>query len=126
MSIITARSDIFCYTSPAHVGDVGLAMPSKELLASNLDRLLGNERGRSAELARYLGVTPSIISRWRKGIAAPEVEKLGAIADFFGVPVSTLFFDPTDPRSTGTTLDVALQMVAEAIRTLQSQEDRSK
>lgn len=51
---------------------------------------LKTERGVSDyEVAKATGVAPSTLSAWKKGDYKPKVDKLLAIARFFGVSVET-------------------------------------
>lgn len=63
---------------------------SKELLASNLTRLLDRYGESQAQLAQAIGTSTSAISAWATGIRFPRVEYINAIADHFGVDPSVL------------------------------------
>lgn len=52
---------------------------------------------RQADIARGLGVEPSLVSKWVKGTVTPEVKNLAALAEAFSLDdVSRLFRDPED------------------------------
>ncbi len=56
------------------------------------------ERGlRVAELARAVGVTPSLISQIERGQSRPSVSTLFAIAQALAVPVDAFFREPVPP-----------------------------
>ncbi len=58
-------------------------------LAQTIEHLIRSARpklsGRS--LAEVLGVSPTMVSRWRNGESKPSVEQLYAIARYFGRPM---------------------------------------
>ena len=52
---------------------------------------LRKQRGLSQEqLAEALGVSRQTVSKWERGAAAPELERLRAMAEFFGVSLDEL------------------------------------
>src|SRR5215831_479771 len=56
------------------------------------------QRGmRVAELAREVGVTPSLISQIERGMSRPSVSTLFAIAQALDVPVDAFFREPPQP-----------------------------
>lgn len=50
------------------------------------------------QLAEALGVSRQTVSKWERGAAAPELEKLRAIADYFGVTLDELTGSPAAGR----------------------------
>ena len=57
-----------------------------DVLHENLITLMrGLAHGRKKELAERLGVGPNTVSRWLGGKHHPPADKLGSIADFFGL-----------------------------------------
>jgi transcriptional regulator with XRE-family HTH domain/quercetin dioxygenase-like cupin family protein len=86
--------------------DVSAATDTQNL-AGGIGRRLAAyraERGlRVAELAREVGVTPSLISQIERGQSRPSVSTLFAIAQALAVPVDAFFREPasTGPASTG-------------------------
>jgi quercetin dioxygenase-like cupin family protein/DNA-binding XRE family transcriptional regulator len=52
---------------------------------------------RVAELAREVGVTPSLISQIERGMSRPSVSTLFAIAQALDVPVDAFFREPQQP-----------------------------
>lgn len=67
-------------------------------LAGDIGRRLAAYRGqrgiRVAELAREVGVTPSLISQIERGLSRPSVSTLFAIAQALNVPVDAFFREP--------------------------------
>jgi transcriptional regulator with XRE-family HTH domain len=67
-------------------------------LAGDIGRRLAAYRGqrgmRVAELAREIGVTPSLISQIERGLSRPSVSTLFAIAQALDVPVDAFFREP--------------------------------
>ena len=52
---------------------------------------LANKRGWSdCKLAQVLEVSPQAISKWRKGICSPSIDRLVMIADLFQVSMDDL------------------------------------
>jgi len=45
------------------------------------------------EAAKALGVRPSAVSKWERGVAKPRIEKLPAIAKLYGCTVEDLLQD---------------------------------
>src|SRR5215475_6103371 len=67
-------------------------------LAGDIGRRLAAHRAqrgmRVAELAREVGVTPSLISQIERGMSRPSVSTLFAIAQALDVPVDAFFREP--------------------------------
>jgi transcriptional regulator with XRE-family HTH domain len=67
-------------------------------LAGDIGRRLARHRGhrgmRVAELAREVGVTPSLISQIERGQSRPSVSTLFALAQALDVPVDAFFREP--------------------------------
>jgi len=74
-------------------------------LAGDIGRRLAAHRGRRgmrvAELAREVGVTPSLISQIERGMSRPSVSTLFAIAQALDVPVDAFFREPPGPPGPG-------------------------
>lgn len=58
---------------------------SKEILASNIRRLLKERNKTQNELADYVGVSKTSVSEWISAKKYPRIEKIQAISDFFDV-----------------------------------------
>ncbi len=56
---------------------------------------------RVAELARQVGVTPSLISQIERGLSRPSVSTLFAIAQALDVPVDAFFREPPQSAAAG-------------------------
>jgi transcriptional regulator with XRE-family HTH domain len=82
------------------MSDVSVATGARSL-ADGIGRRLAAyraERGlRVAELAREVGVTPSLISQIERGQSRPSVSTLFAIAQALAVPVDAFFREPGAP-----------------------------
>lgn len=59
-------------------------------LSENIKKLREQKGVTQGELAENLSVTPQSVSRWEKGQAMPDIEKLPQIACYFGVTVDAL------------------------------------
>lgn len=61
--------------------------------------LMGRHQVTQAQLAEVLGVTPSQMSKRLRGVIPVDINEIVMIADYFGVPVGTLFGEltPTGP-----------------------------
>ncbi|MBE6918505.1 MAG: helix-turn-helix transcriptional regulator [Ruminococcaceae bacterium] len=69
-------------------------------MLSNNIYTLRRQRGLSQEqLAEALDVSRQAISKWENGAAVPELDKLQAIAAFFGVTLDELTGDATAPKT---------------------------
>ena len=70
-------------------------------LATDIGRRLAAYRGergmRVADLAREVGVTPSLISQIERGQSRPSVTTLFALAQALSLPVDAFFREPADP-----------------------------
>jgi DNA-binding XRE family transcriptional regulator/quercetin dioxygenase-like cupin family protein len=70
-------------------------------LAGDIGRRLAAHRAqrgmRVAELARQVGVTPSLISQIERGMSRPSVSTLFGIAQALDVPVDAFFREPPQP-----------------------------
>lgn len=72
-------------------------------MLSNNIYTLRRQRGLSQEqLAEALDVSRQAISKWENGAAVPELDKLQAIAAFFGVTLDELTGNATAPKDTPT------------------------
>jgi transcriptional regulator with XRE-family HTH domain/quercetin dioxygenase-like cupin family protein len=76
----------------------GERAPAGGGLAGDIGRRLAAHRARRgmrvAELAREVGVTPSLISQIERGMSRPSVSTLFAIAQALDVPVDAFFREP--------------------------------
>ena len=85
---------------PSEPGGTGLGERAQSGgdLAGDIGRRLAAHRGqrgmRVAELAREVGVTPSLISQIERGMSRPSVSTLFAIAQALDVPVDAFFREP--------------------------------
>src|SRR5215467_6812413 len=81
----------------------GERAPAGSDLAGDIGRRLAAHRGqrgmRVAELAREVGVTPSLISQIERGMSRPSVSTLFAIAQALDVPVDAFFREPPPPAA---------------------------
>ncbi|HEY7360935.1 MAG TPA: XRE family transcriptional regulator [Streptosporangiaceae bacterium] len=81
----------------------GERAPAGGDLAGDIGRRLAAHRGqrgmRVAELAREVGVTPSLISQIERGMSRPSVSTLFAIAQALDVPVDAFFREPRPPAA---------------------------
>jgi transcriptional regulator with XRE-family HTH domain len=80
----------------------GQRVQASDDLAGDIGRRLAAHRGRRgmrvAELAREVGVTPSLISQIERGLSRPSVSTLFAIAQALDVPVDAFFREGGGPR----------------------------
>jgi len=101
-------TDSAATASPAGPGGadgagLGGRVPAGGDLAGDIGRRLAAHRGRRgmrvAELAREVGVTPSLISQIERGMSRPSVSTLFAIAQALDVPVDAFFREPPPPAA---------------------------
>jgi transcriptional regulator with XRE-family HTH domain len=62
----------------------------KILLSENIKRLREETGLTQSELADELSVTPQSVSRWEKGLAYPDIEKLPSLSKLFDVTIDEL------------------------------------
>jgi len=81
----------------------GERAPAGGDLAGDIGRRLAAHRAqrgmRVAELAREVGVTPSLISQIERGMSRPSVSTLFGIAQALDVPVDAFFREPQPPAA---------------------------
>ena len=81
---------------------------------------LRRKRGWSQEhLAEQLGVTRQSVSKWESGTATPELEKLAALADLFGVSLDALAREnwrPPSPSMEPTHLEQQMEELSRYVR----------
>src|SRR5215469_9124007 len=90
-------------TDSAARASQGERAPAGGDLAGDIGRRLAAHRAqrgmRVAELAREVGVTPSLISQIERGMSRPSVSTLFAIAQALDVPVDAFFREPQQPAA---------------------------
>ena len=69
-----------------------------EILARNLRKFRSRKELTQQQLADFLSLTPQSISKWERGQAVPELDKLCLCADALGVSVSQLLGRSPDAR----------------------------
>ena len=62
----------------------------KTLISENLKKLREEKGYTQSEIAEALSVTPQSVSRWEKGLAYPDIEKLPQISKLFDVSIDDL------------------------------------
>lgn len=115
MSIIAENWPKACYEPHGTGWGQALAKPSRDLFVENLNRHMSRVGAKNVNLAKHVGVAPSVVTYWRKGTITPEVDKLSKIAEFLQIPTAELFRDTTDARTTGVDLTDVNKLVADAI-----------
>ncbi len=87
----------------------------KLIFAANLRRILREKNIKAKELAKLLGVSPSMVTHWRNGDKFPYPENIEKIAEALKVKYTELFREDTDPHPSGhAEIDSALRVIAEA------------
>ncbi|WP_449126003.1 helix-turn-helix domain-containing protein [Staphylococcus chromogenes] len=66
--------------------------------SSNLERLMNKRDMSDSELAELVDVNRTTVTRWRKGIRSPKLDKLPEIANVFGVKPLDLIHEMDDPK----------------------------
>lgn len=72
----------------------------KDNLARILSELKKSKKISQAQIARFIGVTPSNITEWLKGRSSPSPEKITKLAEVLGVAVSDLIDEPPSGTTT--------------------------
>lgn len=70
---------------------------TNEIFAENLRNKLYAKNKTQAELAKFLGVSQVIVSRWVNGTATPRHEKIDKICLFLNCNREELFIDHSQP-----------------------------
>lgn len=72
------------------------------IFCNNLKRIMSERNLSQTEVAEAIQVSPQTFNTWMTGKAIPRMNKLQSLADYFGVPKSSLIeehHEPiTDPR----------------------------
>jgi transcriptional regulator with XRE-family HTH domain len=63
---------------------------TKIIFSQNLSRLLNHNQITQLELANKMGVAASTVSSWCNGEKMPRMDKVEWMAQFFGVPTTSL------------------------------------
>ena len=66
----------------------------KATMGRNIKRYIKQNEMTAAHLAEVIGVSTATISDWSNGKTYPRIDKIEAIADFFGVSKSDLVEEP--------------------------------
>ena len=66
-------------------------VPSKKAFAETLNAMLAERKRRPADLAKAIGVDPSLVSHWKRAKNLPDATRLDKVAEYFGVEVSQMF-----------------------------------
>lgn len=69
-----------------------------DIMLIRIIELLGEKRGSRNELAKYLGVSPNLITNWKSGVNGSYPKYARQIAEFFDVSVDYLC-GKTDEKS---------------------------
>ncbi|MBJ7672970.1 helix-turn-helix domain-containing protein [Weissella confusa] len=83
----------------------------KEIMGRNIKRLIKQREITAARLAEIVGVSTATISDWSNGKTYPRIDKIEAMAEYFGVSKSDLVEDP-DKVSTAVETDEPVLMAA--------------
>lgn len=118
-----ARFGKDCYEAPSFWMGQVLVRPSRQNFAANLVDIMDEKKISAAELAKKIGKTRGAISRWRDGSQEPSFEDKDKIAEALGVPVSRLYLDLTDSRTTKVSPKLAWKILGEALKTTIEKDD---
>lgn len=94
--------------------DITEAEKLKKIFAKNLNKYLGDTP--QIEVANAIGVIPATFSSWCVGKNMPRMDKVQALADYFGVKKSDLIEEK--PITNSDELSKNKQIVIEKIKTL--------
>lgn len=86
---------------------------AREIFPKNLQKIMDEKDLKQKDIAIILGVTPSAINDWVRGKKYPRVDKIEALAQYFGIDKSDLIEEkpvlPTlSPEEVGTELQKIL------------------
>lgn len=81
---------------------------NKEIFGRNLTYYVEHSGRDQREIAEVIGVAPSTFNEWVKGRKYPRIDKIEALAQYFGILKSDLIEDPngedptpSEPQLTG-------------------------
>lgn len=83
----------------------------KATMGRNIKRYIKQNEMTAAHLAEVIGVSTATISDWSNGKTYPRIDKIEAMADFFGVSKSDLVEEPNQ-TSQATVTDEPVLMAA--------------
>ncbi len=69
---------------------------AREILSKNLQQLILSKGIDQKRLSEEIGVSEMSVSNWAKGVKYPRIDKIQAMADYFGVKKSDLIEDKTN------------------------------
>ncbi|MBZ8174047.1 helix-turn-helix domain-containing protein [Staphylococcus delphini] len=78
--------------------------------SSNLERLMNKRDMSDSDLAALVDVNRTTVTRWRKGIRSPKLDKLPEIANVFGVEPLDLICESNNQEVIGKINDVSSQL----------------
>jgi len=88
----------------------------KLIFASNLRRLMREKDVKAKDLAKLIGVSPSLVTHWRNGDKFPYPENIEKICESLKVVYSEMFREDTDPHPSGhPDAEAALKALAKAL-----------
>lgn len=73
---------------------------NKEIFIRNLKRYLENSGKKQIEVANAIFVSPGTFNDWLKGRAYPRMDKIQALAEYFGIKKSDLVEDVNIAKET--------------------------
>ena len=78
-------------------------MTQHEIIRKNLLELIADNNTTQHDVAVAIKVSPQTFNNWCKGKSIPRMNRIQALADYFGVPKSAIIDPKPDP------VDVSLQ-----------------
>lgn len=111
-------------------------LEQKKIFSRNLNRLIEKSDKKQIDIASDLNVSPQALNTWVKGIAIPRMNRIQALADYFGVsksdlvddkPVEEYYIDPQtaqiaqdikDSKELSALFDVGRSMSPEDLQTV--------
>lgn len=86
--------------------------------SSNLERLMNKRDMSDSDLAKLVDVNRTTVTRWRKGIRSPKLDKLPEIANVFGVEPLDLINDSKNLDTVDKITDVSVSLYQDIIENL--------
>ena len=100
-------------------------LEQKKIFSRNLNRLIEKSDKKQIDIASDLNVSPQALNTWVKGIAIPRMNRIQALADYFGVsksdlvddkPVEEYYIDPQTARIAQEIKDLAIKQGMHTLR----------
>jgi len=92
-----------------------LLQNKKSIIRNNTSRLIENCDISQKDIARAVGVTPSSVSRWKKGLDVPKLKYREKLAKILGVSVDQFTKDNPGPTASNSIQDFHIRKIVKEV-----------